>query len=494
MLILPAQYDSASSYELLREAARGRVGLDQRLLKSLTARPDETLAALEKFAAEYHDDGIVDLDEQIFDLFRHFRSPRAIPYYVTLIKRYAPELSDDLMEALREQGAAALEPLIQVYRELGPDDGADIPFLLASIGLHDPRITAILLETLQRDPFEGALALGLYRDPSTRSQIEAALSEVSSSEERTALESCLKDIDEPAETEPARPFDLFDVYPETAMPPLEALPDQDCLDFLNCDSPEYREAAAISLCDHEYSHDIRAALLRRATSDDVAAVRGACWRALGEESMDESVRDKMLERLRDGSTPFEERAGALVGLAFHTRLREVHEKILEFYAAPETKPTALQAMWRSLDPRYPPKFAACVSETDPEIRRQVLSGIGAYPIPELALHLPPLFDDEEFREEALFAYALAAPGKTTKRSAEELFQRVENIAGGLTSGEQELLGTALDIRLQRAGLPARFYPDEDELPPLPAAAPEKTGRNEPCPCGSGKKYKKCCGA
>ncbi|MDA8432613.1 MAG: SEC-C metal-binding domain-containing protein [Nitrospiraceae bacterium] len=23
---------------------------------------------------------------------------------------------------------------------------------------------------------------------------------------------------------------------------------------------------------------------------------------------------------------------------------------------------------------------------------------------------------------------------------------------------------------------------------------KKTGRNEPCPCGSGKKYKKCCGA
>jgi uncharacterized protein len=23
--------------------------------------------------------------------------------------------------------------------------------------------------------------------------------------------------------------------------------------------------------------------------------------------------------------------------------------------------------------------------------------------------------------------------------------------------------------------------------------PPKTGRNEPCPCGSGKKFKKCCG-
>jgi hypothetical protein len=28
----------------------------------------------------------------------------------------------------------------------------------------------------------------------------------------------------------------------------------------------------------------------------------------------------------------------------------------------------------------------------------------------------------------------------------------------------------------------------------PAAAKPKTGRNEPCPCGSGKKFKKCCGA
>jgi hypothetical protein len=31
-------------------------------------------------------------------------------------------------------------------------------------------------------------------------------------------------------------------------------------------------------------------------------------------------------------------------------------------------------------------------------------------------------------------------------------------------------------------------------PQTPYVAPEKIGRNEPCPCGSGKKYKKCCGA
>ena len=31
-------------------------------------------------------------------------------------------------------------------------------------------------------------------------------------------------------------------------------------------------------------------------------------------------------------------------------------------------------------------------------------------------------------------------------------------------------------------------------PPQPVMAEEKIGRNEPCSCGSGKKFKKCCGA
>ncbi len=36
-------------------------------------------------------------------------------------------------------------------------------------------------------------------------------------------------------------------------------------------------------------------------------------------------------------------------------------------------------------------------------------------------------------------------------------------------------------------------PDEYVDFPEPYRAPPKVGRNEPCPCGSGKKYKKCCG-
>ena len=30
--------------------------------------------------------------------------------------------------------------------------------------------------------------------------------------------------------------------------------------------------------------------------------------------------------------------------------------------------------------------------------------------------------------------------------------------------------------------------------PAPVRAGPKVGRNDPCPCGSGKKYKRCCGA
>ncbi len=32
----------------------------------------------------------------------------------------------------------------------------------------------------------------------------------------------------------------------------------------------------------------------------------------------------------------------------------------------------------------------------------------------------------------------------------------------------------------------------DEQAKQPVVNPPKTGRNDPCPCGSGKKYKKCC--
>ena len=47
---------------------------------------------------------------------------------------------------------------------------------------------------------------------------------------------------------------------------------------------------------------------------------------------------------------------------------------------------------------------------------------------------------------------------------------------------------------QVAGRPVRAVPARRPPPPgAPAAGAPVVGRNDPCPCGSGKKYKKCCG-
>ena len=55
----------------------------------------------------------------------------------------------------------------------------------------------------------------------------------------------------------------------------------------------------------------------------------------------------------------------------------------------------------------------------------------------------------------------------------------------------EIMGQS-DLRLRpERGL---FAPsDQPRLHVIPGGAREKIGRNDPCPCGSGHKYKKCCG-
>jgi hypothetical protein len=65
----------------------------------------------------------------------------------------------------------------------------------------------------------------------------------------------------------------------------------------------------------------------------------------------------------------------------------------------------------------------------------------------------------------------------------------EDSAGPLANAQQSersnLLGNSLE--------PQHNGGRDGFDPPMPFRAPPKIGRNEPCPCGSGKKYKKCCG-
>ena len=49
----------------------------------------------------------------------------------------------------------------------------------------------------------------------------------------------------------------------------------------------------------------------------------------------------------------------------------------------------------------------------------------------------------------------------------------------------------IDTDLAKAA--ENFIPPSEEDNNTPVKRGEKIGRNDPCPCGSGQKYKKCCG-
>jgi SEC-C motif-containing protein len=55
-----------------------------------------------------------------------------------------------------------------------------------------------------------------------------------------------------------------------------------------------------------------------------------------------------------------------------------------------------------------------------------------------------------------------------------------------------------DVHHERAGFKKQngewLYEEGDIVPRTIIRTSPKVGRNEPCPCGSGKKYKRCCGA
>ncbi len=101
-------------------------------------------------------------------------------------------------------------------------------------------------------------------------------------------------------------------------------------------------------------------------------------------------------------------------------------------------------------------------------------GLNAYaqrnPVNEYKIVGAEAFDDmiAEIRENTVRAILSAVPRTEIKREqmAKEQSASIENIGGDKPAKKK----------------------------PMVKKAAEKVGRNDPCPCGSGKKYKKCCGA
>jgi hypothetical protein len=502
-MITPEEFGSASTHDLLSAAARGVIGVDHRLLRSILDRPEsEWVTDLVRFGLEDHDQDAIDLEGLLIDFLRHRYSPLAKPYIEDLARKHHWDVPDEFQELLTRAGADVIDLLTGLYRAYGAQEGADLAFALAALGVMDARILNVLLEHLRDNPSDGAFALGIYADPAARPALEQALARSTDDALRGIVQRALADIED-AQQRPQpiadEAFDIWAKYPASALPEFDVLSEFDREGFLDSPIREYRAAAVDSFFNEELPQERAAKILRLAVADPEPLVRGQAWETLGSNASSEpALLDQIAERLLDSSVAIEERGGAAVAVARRAHLPFIREAILTLYEDPKSRAKALEAMWRSLDRGFAPYFQESFDAADPEVRRQAILGTGYLRLHTEASRLEALFEDEECRTDALLAYALSTPAEISPGRIPGFLRRIEQRAGGLTLDEADVVKNALDQRLVWSGYQPFFeagsVSDEDvggEEAVKPA--PAKTGRNQPCPCGSGKKYKKCCG-
>ncbi len=128
-------------------------------------------------------------------------------------------------------------------------------------------------------------------------------------------------------------------------------------------------------------------------------------------------------------------------------------------------------------------------ETDPELEERLMIALSMQPTERATKRSARYFRDNPRNSEALAI-------------AENLFTRHTLL--GLAHPDLDLWRDEAEMdhdrraRYLHRGFGFPFLPADTDESPLhfePAApyiAPDEPGRNDPCPCGSGKKYKKCC--
>src|ERR1700733_649191 len=498
LILEPGRYEGVPAYQLLEAAGHGYIPVDQRLLHAILDFPENSLPDIVRFAAQDHPNDLMDLDPLLIDLFRALRTPAALPFFLRVMRDNPSDVPDDLVEGFVELGEAAVDPVLQILRELEGNDAGDVPFVLAALRVRDRRVLDALTRRLESDPQDAALCLEMYGDPEAIPALEAALAQMPADDPRSRapLLAVIQSLSIPAETSPdsGKRFDIWALYPEEAATDFSALEDEDRLAMLQKGSANLRAEVALSYQGMDLSDEARARLIQLAKTDNDATVRGACWEALGEMGDEPELRQAMLKVLADPKAAIEERSGAAIGLAEQSDNVAVYQAILNLYQDPLGRAKALKAMARSFDKRfaaYPPKH---LNDSDPDIKTQAIWGVGYLDLSSEAPRLIELFEQEDFRTDALFAYTLSIPGETSPGRVRALMTKVEQAAGGFREDEEDLIRIALDQRLMLHGKSPVFFPDEPEEDDAETviAAP-KPGRNDLCSCGSGKKYKKCHG-
>jgi hypothetical protein len=374
--------------------------------------------------------------------------------------------------------------------------------------VRDPRVMELLLERLEFDTGDGAFLLGLYGDQAARPALEKMLVEIpkEDAELRLEIERSIELLDSVEPRYAPEPFDILKEYPKTELPAFDLMPDGERIEMLGSDDALIRAGAAHSFFNEDLEGETRDKLLSLAKTDPELKVRVQAWESLSGAAEQAAIQSVLIATLNDESKAVEERGAAAVGLYAFADKDEARRGIEALYElGGHARAKALEAMWRSLWEPFSKYFAGHLHDTeDVAILRQAIRGAGYFRLTSQAEKIASYFDREgdlaTLRDDALFSYALAMPGETTRGRIRGMLRKVDSLAE-LNRAETDLVMFALDERLRLNGLAPVFAEEEEASSQAPVAsspenedaAAKKVGRNDPCPCGSGKKFKKCCG-
>ncbi|MCP5110571.1 MAG: hypothetical protein GY953_07020, partial [bacterium] len=412
MLIPAENYATANSRELLEQVARGHAALDHRMLHALLDEPERTVPGIVEFTSRQWDRDRIDIEEDVILMARHLLSPEFVPFLIDRLRADPVEVSELLQETIAAYGAMMIEPLLEMFDATENVQSSEVPFLLVMLGVKDPRIEQRLKSFAEADPEESSFCLEIYEAPEQEEDGE----------------------------EPVASFDLWNEFPDEDRPDFENLPADELMEFLESPHATLRREAAGGLGPgYPASEQLAAKLLEMARGDADAWVRGHAWRSLVLLDLDEGLREDMLDRLAERSTPPGERAGLATALAMVEPDDRITRSIWELYDRQETRTDALEAMWRSMNPVFSDTILEHLDDADHRRREHAIMGVGHLGIKSALARLETMFDSEDFRSVCLVAYAMATPSKVTPAYMRRVFDKVDKIAGGLNPEEADLV-------------------------------------------------------
>lgn len=461
MILQPSQLSKTPVTEILFQAGLGRVGFDQRLVAAIMARPIEAVPALVAYGSNPPEDSRLELDEDILNLLAHLPGKDALKYVVKLLREGHTEIPESMLRITKAAGPAAVDALVEVYRELEEESSSEVAFLMAGIGIRDPRILKIILERLEFDMEDGAMLLGLYGDPAGILPLEKLATELGKNRE---IDFALEQLRHkpPEIIDPVQ--DCLADYPDTLGPEFEVLGDDEIVEFATKHEDESTRLQALDVLeDLELPASVATPLLTLASSSDSVPVRAAAFRALARLNQIEEVRQLGESTLNDKTQPLAIRASSLITLLPESiEPNALREAVEEFLANPESRADAVHAMWRSRETSYSTRFGAFLDDPDLAVRRQAVRGAGVCGDVTAIGKLRDLMMDEELRKDAIFAYSMAVPSDISASRVRSLYTRIEKEAGGLNSDEAMSVGIALDMRLEAEGKEPVFLTSEDD--------------------------------